>query len=77
MIRAEIRLWHLQKQALYDQKVKRGYSPLPIVAKRESSYAVLGIGGVKECILPSDMLYPSPLLGDRSGARKTNQDRCT
>lgn len=71
-IRADDTVMAFYRSKPYMIRRSRGYSPLPIVAKRESSYAVLGIGGELKnafCLGDKGLFYPSPYIGDMADMR--------
>ena len=71
-IRADDTVMAFYRSKPYMIRRSRGYSPLPIVAKSESSHAVLGIGGeVKNafCLGDKGLFYPSPYIGDMADMR--------
>lgn len=71
-IRADDTVMAFYKSKPYMIRRSRGYSPLPIVAHRESSYAVLGIGGELKnafCLGDNGLYYPSPYIGDMADMR--------
>ena len=71
-IRADDTVMAFYRSKPYMIRRSRGYSPLPIVAKRESSYAALGIGGELKnafCLGDKGLFYPSPYIGDMADMR--------
>lgn len=71
-IRADDTLMAFYRSKPYMIRRSRGYSPLPIVAKSESSHAVLGIGGELKnafCLGDKGLFYPSPYIGDMADMR--------
>lgn len=71
-IRADDTVMAFYRSKPYMIRRSRGYSPLPIVAKRESSHAVLGIGGELKnafCLGDKGLFYPSPYIGDMADMR--------
>lgn len=71
-IRADDTVMAFYRSKPYIIRRSRGYSPLPIVAKRESSYAALGIGGELKnafCLGDKGLFYPSPYIGDMADMR--------
>lgn len=71
-IRADDTVMAFYRSKPYMIRRSRGYSPLPIVAKSESSYAVLGIGGELKnafCLGDKGLFYPSPYIGDMADMR--------
>ena len=71
-IRADDTVMAFYRSKPYMIRRSRGYSPLPIVAKSESSYAVLGIGGELKnafCLCDKGLFYPSPYIGDMADMR--------
>lgn len=71
-IRADDTVMAFYRSKPYMIRRSRGYSPLPIVAKRESSHAVLGIGGELKnafCLGDKGLFYPSPYIGDIADMR--------
>ena len=71
-IRADDTVMAFYRSKPYMIRRSRGYSPLPIVAKSESSYAVLGIGGELKnafCLGDNALFYPSPYIGDMADMR--------
>ena len=71
-IRADDTVMAFYRSKPYMIRRSRGYSPLPIVANRESSYAVLGIGGELKnafCLGDKGLYYPSPYIGDMADMR--------
>ncbi len=71
-IRADDTVMAFYRSKPYMIRRSRGYSPLTIVAKRESSYAVLGIGGELKnafCLGDKGLFYPSPYIGDMADMR--------
>lgn len=71
-IRADDTVMAFYRSKPYMIRRSRGYSPLPIVAKRESSHAVLGIGGELKnafCLGDRGLYYPSPYIGDMADMR--------
>lgn len=71
-IRADDTVMAFYRSKPYMIRRSRGYSPLPIVAKSESSNAVLGIGGELKnafCLGDKGLFYPSPYIGDMADMR--------
>ena len=71
-IRADDTVMAFYRSKPYMIRRSRGYSPLPIVAKSESSHAVLGIGGELKnafCLGDKGLFYPSPYIGDMADMR--------
>ena len=71
-IRADDTVMAFYRDKPYMIRRSRGYSPLPIVAKRESNHAVLGIGGELKntfCLGDKGLYYPSPYIGDMADMR--------
>lgn len=71
-IRADDTVMAFYRSKPYMIRRSRGYSPLPIVAKSESFYAVLGIGGELKnafCLGDKGLFYPSPYIGDMADMR--------
>ena len=71
-IRADDTVMTFYRSKPYMIRRSRGYSPLPIVAKSESSHAVLGIGGELKnafCLGDKGLFYPSPYIGDMADMR--------
>ncbi|WP_304127756.1 carbamoyltransferase HypF [Mogibacterium diversum] len=71
-IRADDTVMAFYRSKPYMIRRSRGYSPLPIVAKRENSHAVLGIGGELKnvfCLGDKGLFYPSPYIGDMADMR--------
>lgn len=71
-IRADDTVIAFYRSKPYMIRRSRGYSPLPIVAKSESSHAVLGIGGELKnafCLGDKGLFYPSPYIGDMADMR--------
>ena len=71
-IRADDTVMAFYRSKPYMVRRSRGYSPLPIVAKSESSYAALGIGGELKnafCLSDKGLFYPSPYIGDMADMR--------
>ena len=71
-IRADDTVMAFYRSKPYMIRRSRGYSPLPIVAKRESPHAVLGIGGELKnafCLGDKGLFYPSPYIGDMADMR--------
>lgn len=71
-IRADDTVMAFYRSKPYMIRRSRGYSPLPIVAKSESSHAVLGIGGELKnafCLGDKGLFYPSPYVGDMADMR--------
>ena len=71
-IRADDTVMAFYRSKPYMIRRSRGYSPLPIVSKSESSYAVLGIGGELKntfCLGDKGLFYPSPYIGDMADMR--------
>lgn len=71
-IRADDTVMAFYRSKPYMIRRSRGYSPLPIVAKSESSHAVLGIGGELKnafCLGDKGLFYPSPYIGDMADIR--------
>ena len=71
-IRADDTVMAFYRSKPYMIRRSRGYSPLPIVAKRESSHAVLGIGGELKnafCLGDKGLFYPSLYIGDIADMR--------
>lgn len=71
-IRADDTVMAFYRSKPYMIRRSRGYSPLPIVARRESSHAVLGIGGELKnafCLGDKGLFYPSPYIGDMADMR--------
>lgn len=71
-IRADDTVMAFYRCKPYMIRRSRGYSPLPIVAKSESSHAVLGIGGELKnafCLGDKGLFYPSPYIGDMADMR--------
>ena len=71
-IRADDTVMAFYRSKPYMIRRSRGYSPLPIVAKSESFYAVLGIGGELKnafCLGDKGLFYPSPYIGDMADIR--------
>lgn len=71
-IRADDTVMAFYRSKPYMIRRSRGYSPLPIVAKSESSHAVLGIGGELKnafCLGDKGLFYPSPYIGDMGDMR--------
>ena len=71
-IRADDTVMAFYRSKPYMIRKSRGYSPLPIVAKSESSHAVLGIGGELKnafCLGDKGLFYPSPYIGDMADMR--------
>ena len=71
-IRADDTVMAFYRSKPYMIRRSRGYSPLPIVAKRESLYAALGIGGELKnafCLGDKGLFYPSPYIGDMADMR--------
>lgn len=71
-IRADDTVMAFYRSKPYMIRRSRGYSPLPIVAKRESSYEALGIGGELKnafCLGDKGLFYPSPYIGDMADMR--------
>lgn len=71
-IRADDTVMAFYRSKPYMIRRSRGYSPLPIVAKSESSHAVLGIGGELKnafCLVDKGLFYPSPYIGDMADMR--------
>lgn len=71
-IRADDTVMAFYRSKPYMIRRSRGYSPLPIVAKRESNHAVLGIGGELKntfCLGDKGLYYPSPYIGDMADMR--------
>ena len=71
-IRADDTVMAFYRSKPYIIRRSRGYSPLPIVAKRESSYAALGIGGELKnafCLGDKGLFYQSPYIGDMADMR--------
>ena len=71
-IRADDTVMAFYRRRPYMIRRSRGYSPLPIVAKRESTNAVLGIGGELKntfCLGDKGLYYPSPYIGDMADMR--------
>lgn len=71
-IRADDTVMAFYRSKPYMIRRSRGYSPLPIVAKRESTHAVLGIGGELKnafCLGNKGLYYPSPYIGDMADMR--------
>ena len=71
-IRADDTVMAFYRSKPYMIRRSRGYSPLPIVAKSESSYAVLGIGGELKnafCLGDKGLFHPSPYIGDMADMR--------
>ena len=71
-IRADDTVMAFYRSKPYMIRRSRGNSPLPIVAKSESSHAVLGIGGELKnafCLGDKGLFYPSPYIGDMADMR--------
>ena len=71
-IRADDTVMAFYRSKPYMIRRSRGYSPLPIVAKSESSHAVFGIGGELKntfCLGDKGLFYPSPYIGDMADMR--------
>ena len=71
-IRADDTVMAFYRSKPYMIRRSRRYSPLPIVAKSESSHAVLGIGGELKnafCLGDKGLFYPSPYIGDMADMR--------
>ena len=71
-IRADDTVMAFYRSKPYMIRRSRGYSPLPILAKSESSHAVLGIGGELKnafCLGDKGLFYPSPYIGDMADMR--------
>ena len=71
-IRADDTVMAFYRRRPYMIRRSRGYSPLPIVAKREGTHAVLGIGGELKntfCLGDRGLYYPSPYIGDMADMR--------
>lgn len=71
-IRADDTVMAFYRSKPYMIRRSRGYSPFPIVAKSESSHAVLGIGGELKnafCLGDKGLFYPSPYIGDMADMR--------
>lgn len=71
-IRSDDSVMSFYKDRPYMIRRSRGYAPLPVIAKEEIPFEVLGIGGELKntfCLARKDMYYLSPYVGDMADLR--------